>query len=60
MKAAVLEALDRLVVKEIPDYTVGPGEVLVRVKSCAVCGSDLRIMHSGNPRVKFPQITGHE
>ncbi len=60
MKAAVLEDLDRLVVKEVGDYTVGKGEVLVRVRSCAVCGSDLRIMHSGNPRVTFPQIIGHE
>ncbi|MDK2897446.1 MAG: hypothetical protein PWP04_1566 [Candidatus Atribacteria bacterium] len=60
MKAAVLEAIDRLVVKEVPDYQVGPGEILVRVRACAVCGSDLRIMHSGNPRVSFPQIVGHE
>lgn len=60
MKAAVLEGIDQLVVKEVPDYIVGPGEVLVRVRTCAVCGSDLRIMHSGNPRVKYPQIVGHE
>ena len=58
MKAAVLEGIDQLVVKEVPDYKVGLGEVLVRVKTCAVCGSDLRIMHSGNPRVKYPQIVG--
>ena len=60
MKAAVLEGIDQFVVKEVLDYTVGPGEVLVRVKSCAVCGSDLRIVHSGNPRVRYPQIVGHE
>ncbi len=60
MKAAVLEGIDQLVVKEVPNYKVSPGEVLVRVKSCAVCGSDLRIMHSGNPRVQYPQIIGHE
>lgn len=60
MKAAVLEGIDRLVVKEVPDYEVQEGEVLLRVRSCAVCGSDLRIMHSGNPRVHFPQIIGHE
>jgi L-iditol 2-dehydrogenase len=60
MKAAVLEGIDRLVVKEVPDYTVKEGEVLLRVRSCAVCGSDLRIMHAGNPRVRFPQIIGHE
>ena len=60
MKAALLEDIDRLVVKEVEDYQVREGEVLVKVKSCAVCGSDIRIMHSGNPRVKFPHIIGHE
>ena len=60
MKAAVLEGIDQLVVKEVPDYKVGLGEDLVRVKTCADCGSDIRIMHSGNPRGKYPQIVGHE
>jgi L-iditol 2-dehydrogenase len=60
MRAAVLEDLNRLVVKEVPDPEIGPGEVLVRVRACAVCGSDVRIFHHGNPRVNPPQILGHE
>ena len=60
MRAAVLEDLNRLVVKEAPDPQIGPGEVLVRVRACAVCGSDVRIFHHGNPRVKPPQVLGHE
>jgi L-iditol 2-dehydrogenase len=60
MKAAVLEALDRMVVKEVETPSPGPGEVLVRVRACAVCGSDLRIFHYGNPRVLPPQTLGHE
>ncbi len=60
MKAAVLEALDQMVVQEVPTPEVGPGEILVRVRACAVCGSDLRIFHHGNPRVKPPQTLGHE
>ncbi len=60
MKAAVLEGIDRLVVKDIEKPEPGPGEALVRVKSCAICGSDIRIMHYGNPRVQFPQVVGHE
>jgi len=27
---------------------------------CLICGTDLKIYHSGNPRVKPPQILGHE
>ncbi|NIQ34093.1 MAG: alcohol dehydrogenase catalytic domain-containing protein, partial [Nitrososphaeria archaeon] len=47
-------------VKEVKTPTVGKEEILVRVRSCAVCGSDTRIYHRGNPRVKPPQIIGHE
>ena len=60
MKAAVLEALDNIVVKEVPTPAPGDGEVLLRVRSCAVCGSDIRIFHSGNSRVVPPRIIGHE
>ena len=60
MNAAVLEALEKMVVKEVATPEAGPGELLVRVKACAVCGSDLRIFHHGNPRVNPPQVIGHE
>ncbi|TET12199.1 L-threonine 3-dehydrogenase [Candidatus Aerophobetes bacterium] len=60
MKAAVLENLEKMVVKEVRTPTIGKEEILVRVRSCAVCGSDIRIYHQGNPRVKPPQIIGHE
>ena len=60
MKAAVLEALERITVKEIPTPEVRPGTVLMRVGVCGVCGSDLRIFHFGNPRVKPPCVIGHE
>ncbi len=60
MKAAVLEALDKIVVKVIPTPQVDVDSVLVRVKACAICGSDIRIFHHGNSRVQFPQIIGHE
>ena len=60
MKAAVLEELEKITVKEVPEQTPGPGEIKLRVHACAVCGSDVRIFHHGNPRVKPPAITGHE
>lgn len=60
MKAAVLENLERMVVKEVKTPVIGRRELLVRIKACAVCGSDIRIYHQGNPRVNPPQIIGHE
>lgn len=61
MKAAILEALDRLSVSEAPDPVLTDEDSLIlRVHACAVCGSDLRILHHGNARVRLPQIIGHE
>lgn len=60
MKAAVLEALEKLVVREVPTPEVDDDSVLVRVEACAVCGSDIRIYRHGNPRVTPPAIMGHE
>ena len=60
MKAAVLEDLNQITVKEMPTPKAGKGEVLLRVRSCAVCGSDVRIFRHGNPRVIPPAIIGHE
>ncbi len=60
MKAAIYEGLDRMTVREVPTPSPGENEVLVRVRSCAVCGSDIRIFHHGNSRVHPPAILGHE
>lgn len=60
MKAAVLEALEKMTVKEIPTPEVRAGTVLMKVHACGVCGSDLRIFHHGNPRVTMPCVIGHE
>jgi L-iditol 2-dehydrogenase len=60
MKAAVLESLKSIRVKDIPEPVCGPEEAVLKVESCAVCGSDLRIYNYGNERVKPPAIMGHE
>ena len=60
MKAAVLEGLKRLVVQEVPTPEIDDNGVLVRVHACAVCGSDIRMFHHGNPRLEPPAVMGHE
>jgi L-iditol 2-dehydrogenase len=60
MKAAVLEGLEQLVVQEVPTPEIDDDSVLVKVKACAICGSDIRIYHHGNTRVTTPAIMGHE
>ena len=60
MKAAVLEKLESLVVQEVPTPEIDDDGVLVKVGACAVCGSDIRMFHHGNKRLKPPAIMGHE
>jgi len=58
MKAAILVGKEHFEVKEVDKPKSGPGEVLVKVKACAVCGTDLRIFR-GQKKIDVP-ITGHE
>lgn len=60
MFAAVLEGIDHLVVRQVPTPRAEVDSLLIRVRACAVCGSDIRILHHGNPRVTYPAIPGHE
>ena len=60
MRAAILEALDQLAVKEVPIPEIDADSALLRVESVAICGSDVRILHHGNPRVVPPAVMGHE
>ena len=61
MRAAVFEGEGRLVVKDVPDPTPAPDEVLIEVEACGVCGSDVQIINvpAGHPSTP-PVIIGHE
>ncbi|MBM3493172.1 MAG: zinc-binding dehydrogenase [Armatimonadetes bacterium] len=60
MKAAVLEGLGNVVYRDVPDPVVDDHSALLRIESVAICGSDLRIIRTGNPRVQPPAVIGHE
>ncbi|MFA5138756.1 MAG: alcohol dehydrogenase catalytic domain-containing protein [Elusimicrobiota bacterium] len=60
MKAAIVQGKNDMVVKDVPTPGVVPDSFLLKVHACTVCGSDLRILESGNDRVKVPAIIGHE
>ncbi|TCL74114.1 (R,R)-butanediol dehydrogenase/meso-butanediol dehydrogenase/diacetyl reductase/L-iditol 2-dehydrogenase [Hydrogenispora ethanolica] len=49
MKAAVLKKPQTLVVEEIPKRSYDQSQVLVEVKACGICGSDLRYYKGENP-----------
>ena len=60
MKALVLEKYDELVFKDVPDPAAGPGEVLIRVRACGICGSDVHGLDGSTGRRIPPLIMGHE
>ncbi len=50
-----------LVLEEVLRPEPGPGEVLVRVQACGICGSDIHIVYEGvTPTAFQPIILGHE
>ena len=61
MKAALLRAIGRpLSIEDVPRPTPGPGEVLVRVKTCGICRTDLHIQDGLAYVPQLPHVPGHE
>jgi 2-desacetyl-2-hydroxyethyl bacteriochlorophyllide A dehydrogenase len=60
MKALVLEEYNKLVYKDVPDPQILPYEVLVRIKACGICGSDVHGLDGSTGRRVPPLIMGHE
>ena len=65
MKACILRSpadarTNPLVYADVPDPQPGRGEVLVRVKTCGVCRTDLHVVEGELPPRKSPVIPGHQ
>ena len=57
MRAAVLLASGRIAVEERPAPVPGPGELVVALDACGICGSDLMGWYTAR---KAPTVLGHE
>ncbi|HEY7521452.1 MAG TPA: alcohol dehydrogenase catalytic domain-containing protein [Methylomirabilota bacterium] len=58
MKAAVFQGAGRVDAAEWPRPSIGPGELLVKVRGCGLCGSD--IAKIVDPATRAPAVFGHE
>jgi len=60
MKALVLKEYNHLVYENVPKPQLGTNDVLIRVKACAICGSDVHGIDGSTGRRVPPIIMGHE
>lgn len=58
MRAAVYRGIDDVRIETIPVPEIGPGELLLRIDTCGVCGTDLKKIHTGSHSA--PRVFGHE
>ena len=58
MQAAVYRGIDDVRLETVPVPAIGAGEILIRVATCGICGTDLKKVHTGSHSA--PRIFGHE
>lgn len=58
MLAAVYRGVDDIRMETVPVPQIGPGELLIRVHTCGICGTDLKKIATGSHSA--PRIFGHE
>lgn len=60
MKAAVVHNKGDLRIEDVKIPDVPKGSIRIKVRSCAICGTDVRIYRKGDYRAAYPVIVGHE
>jgi threonine dehydrogenase-like Zn-dependent dehydrogenase len=60
MKALILKEYKQFACEDVPAPVAGPAEVVVAVKACGICGSDVHGMDGSTGRRRPPIIMGHE
>lgn len=60
MKQVVVDRPGSIAVREAAEAGPGPGEVLIEVAYCGICGSDLHVIRGEHPFVVYPVTPGHE
>jgi L-iditol 2-dehydrogenase len=62
MRAVVYRGINDMRVETVPVPAIGPGELLVKIATCGICGTDLKKIHMGShsaPRIFGHEMTGH-
>lgn len=60
MRAFVQTAVGKYEEQDLPVPRPAPGEVILRVRAALTCGTDLKLLARGHPRISLPVTMGHE
>lgn len=60
MKVARLYAPGDLRIEDAPVPEAGPGDLVIRVRTCSTCGTDAKIFRFGHHHISLPRVLGHE
>jgi L-iditol 2-dehydrogenase len=60
MQALRFYAPEDVRLEEVSQPECGPDEILLRVKNCSTCGTDVKILHNGHQNLSPPRTIGHE
>jgi len=58
MRAVVYRGINDMRLENVPVPQIGPGELLIKIATCGICGTDLKKIHLGSHSA--PRIFGHE
>ena len=60
MKAMLMKDIGVLEYEDVPVPEIEPGGLLVKVESCALCATDIKLLEYGHPAIRYPHVLGHE
>ncbi len=60
MRAFVQTAVGQFEPRDVARPVAGPGEVILRMRAALTCGTDLKLLARGHPRIHPPLTMGHE
>ncbi len=60
MKAVVIDKPNEVSVREVDDPIPAPGQALIKVEACGICGTDIHVIRGEFAPTRYPIIPGHE
>lgn len=60
MKALIMDEERKMIVKEMPEPKASDNNIILKIHSASICGTDMRTYLKGNAKITPPRIMGHE